>query len=210
MIRKLSTKFSLILNQANPLSNNLAHVLEWQPIYSSSICIQINLSGIVLVPKYISITKNDMHTKILKWQPFRPRPHVSVFVWKRTFFFADCLSVHTYPANTVNENDTFRKLFPEWKFLKMPFTSACMDEWKRNFSETLPRVEIFENAVYQRSYGWMETELFRSGYVMVWCDIQIGGRIYYFCAVFPWPSIKPKSVSWDQLGFAEYSRWLRL
>ena len=35
----------------------------------------------------------------------KARPHVSVFVWKRNFFFAHCLPVHSYPANMV----TFRQ-----------------------------------------------------------------------------------------------------
>ena len=34
-------------------------------------------------------------------------PHISVFIWKRNFFFMDTASVHTYPKKTINENGTF-------------------------------------------------------------------------------------------------------
>ena len=64
----------------------------------------------------------------------RPCPHVSVFVWKRELFFADCLPVHTY---SVTENGSFQKSFPEWKCFKTPFSYAHMDRWKRNFSRML-------------------------------------------------------------------------
>ena len=54
---------------------------------------------------------------------FEPRPHVSVFVRKRKFFFADCLPIHTYPANKVTDRkQNFLKFFPEWKVLETPFS----------------------------------------------------------------------------------------
>ena len=62
----------------------------------------------------------------------RPCPHVSVLVWKRKIFFADCLPVHSYSANTATENGTFRKRSPRWEFLKPPFSYTRVDGWKRN------------------------------------------------------------------------------
>ena len=67
----------------------------------------------------------------------RPGPHVSVFIWKRNFFFTDTAFVHTYPMKTINENGTFRKRFPEWKFLKTLFSRVRVDRRKRNFSKAL-------------------------------------------------------------------------
>ena len=39
---------------------------------------------------------------------FRSCPHVSVFLWKRNFFFTDTASVHTYPTKTKTETETLR------------------------------------------------------------------------------------------------------
>ena len=38
---------------------------------------------------------------------------------------------------TINENGTFRKRFPEWKFLKTLFSRVRVDRRKRNFSKAL-------------------------------------------------------------------------
>ena len=56
---------------------------------------------------------------------FRPRPYVSVFVWKRNFFFADTSSVHTYPMKTVTVNATFC------------LSCFCVDGENRNLSKTM-------------------------------------------------------------------------
>ena len=53
----------------------------------------------------------------------RPRPQVSAFIWKHDFFF-------------------FR-----------PLVSDENDYWKRSFSKTLFRVELFENAVFECTCG---------------------------------------------------------
>ena len=67
----------------------------------------------------------------------RPCQHVSVFIWKRNFFFTDTASVHTFPMKTINGKGIFRKHSPEWNFLKMPFCHVRVERRKRNFSKTL-------------------------------------------------------------------------
>ena len=64
----------------------------------------------------------------------RQSPHVSVFVWKRTFFPPVLPTVHTHPVKTVTENGSFQK--------------------------TLSRVEIFENAGFSFSSGRTKTGVF--------------------------------------------------
>ena len=66
-----------------------------------------------------------------------PLPDVSVFIWKRNFFFTDTASVHAYLMKMINENGTFRKRFPEWNFLKTLFSRVRVDRRKWNFSKTL-------------------------------------------------------------------------
>ena len=63
-----------------------------------------------------------------------------VFVWKRNFFLTDWPSVHTYPVKTI--------------------------AGKQNFSKTLSRVEMFENAVFVFSCEHLTTELFYNDDVM--------------------------------------------
>ena len=99
------------------------------------------------------------------WEERRmsPRPHVSVFVWKRNFFVADTASVYTYPMKTVTENATFWKRSPEWN--------------------------LFENAIFVFPCGQGKTELFENDDVSVldpvyprerkWRDMVILG----FCFV---------------------------
>ena len=67
----------------------------------------------------------------------RPCQHVSVFIWKRNFFFTDTASVHTYLMKTINEKEIFGKHSPEWNFLKTLFFRVRVDRRKRNFSKTL-------------------------------------------------------------------------
>ena len=63
-----------------------------------------------------------------------PRPHVTVFVWKRRFF----LQIgHTYSVETVTENASFQKRSPEWRFLKTLATRLRVDRRKRSFSNTM-------------------------------------------------------------------------
>ena len=63
-----------------------------------------------------------------------PRPHVTVFVWKRRFF----LQVgHTYSVETVTENASFQKRSPEWRFVKTLATRLRVDGLKRSFSNTM-------------------------------------------------------------------------
>ena len=72
----------------------------------------------------------------------RSRPHVSVFVRKRTYFCVPVWrTVHSYPVKTVTENATFQN--------------------------SLSREKIFENAVSLYLCGWMKTELFENDYVTV-------------------------------------------
>ena len=64
---------------------------------------------------FLDLIRCGRHRKYLSSQKtyLRPRPHVSVFIWKRNFFVADTASVHTYPMKTVTENATFWKRSPE-------------------------------------------------------------------------------------------------
>ena len=81
----------------------------------------------------------------------RPRPDVSVFVWKRNFFLADWPSVHTYPVKTVTENAP-----QSGKFWKHRF---------RVFVWTV-KTELFENddvTVLDPAYPTLQKDLeFRS------------------------------------------------
>ena len=71
------------------------------------------------------------------WHSFKflhrltPRPHVSVFVWKRRFFL---LMGHTF---SVTENASFQKRSPEWRFLKTLATRSRVDGRKQRFSNTM-------------------------------------------------------------------------
>ena len=90
-----------------------------------------------------SHTLNDLTTNLRTWRfsnvPsfLRPRPHVSVSIWKSNFFFTHTASVHTYPMKSINENATFRKRSPEWSFLKTLFLRVRVDRRKRNLPKTL-------------------------------------------------------------------------
>ena len=74
----------------------------------------------------------------------RPCKHVSIFIWKRSFFLTNRVSVHTRPIKKINENGTFRKRSPEWNFLKTLFSRVRVDRRKRNFSKTLRRHYQFQ------------------------------------------------------------------
>ena len=65
-----------------------------------------------------------------------PRPHVSVFIWKRNFLSTDTTSAYTYPMKTINENGNFWKRSQEWNFLKTLFSRLRVDE-NGTFRKTL-------------------------------------------------------------------------
>ena len=69
----------------------------------------------------------------------RPRPHISVFIWKKQFF------LYGYGFH--------------------PHVSYETDQWKRNFSKTLSRVELFENAIFACTWRQTQTELFENAEV---------------------------------------------
>ena len=48
----------------------------------------------------------------------RPRPHYTVFKWKRYCFVPDTATVHTTTLKMITENRSFRKHSPEWNDLK--------------------------------------------------------------------------------------------
>ena len=48
---------------------------------------------------------------------FRLPLHVSGYFWIRNFFFADSVSVNTYPVNQVCESASFWICSPDWTFL---------------------------------------------------------------------------------------------
>ena len=58
-----------------------------------------------------------------------------------------------FRPHVSEENGTFRKRSPEWNLLKTLFSRVRADRWKRNFSKTLSRVELFENAVFACTCG---------------------------------------------------------
>ena len=80
----------------------------------------------------------------------RPCQHVSVFIWKRNFFFTDTASVHTYSMKTINEKGIFRKHSPEWNFLKRCFpvyvwkdeNGTFRKRWRRTISSNLLRAML--------------------------------------------------------------------
>ena len=100
--------------------------------------------------------------------PLKPRPNVSVFIWKHNFFFTDTASVHTYPMKTINENGTFRKRSPEWNFLKTLFSRVR---------------ETDENRTLRKSWGHTITSSPLRAILETYSD---GGRALSF--VKPMPS----------------------
>ena len=100
-------------------------------------------------------------------------------------------SVHTYPflfehpANRVTENGTFQKRFPEWKFLKTPFSYDSVDGWKSNFKN------VSVMAWYPTSgIKWRK-------------DISL---LYRFFLGF----FKPDGVSWHQPSFVKWSSEMQI
>ena len=98
----------------------------------------------IRVARHIIPRSTENQTSLLQGLPvtcwtLRPCPHVSVLVWKRKIFFANCLPVHSYSANTAAENGTFRKRSPRW--------------------------EIFETVVFLHSCGRMKMERLHHGMV---------------------------------------------
>ena len=66
----------------------------------------------------------------------RPRPQVTVLIWKRGFFFPPvCPTIHTYPVKTVTENASF------------PNVSRSGDFWKRH--QTIVFVWTEENGGFR-------------------------------------------------------------
>ena len=86
-----------------------------------------------------------------------------------------------------------------------PHVSDEYGHQKQNFSKTLPRVEMYENAVFICSCGWMKTELLKNVYVIVW--YRANGHVI-FLWIFLGLFFKPNNVFWDQLSFDECSSWL--
>jgi len=127
----------------------------------------------------------------------RPRPHVTVFVWKRNFFFADWPLVHSYPVKTVNENATFRKRSPEWKFLKTPFLCIRVDaengtfrkRWRHSVGSSLPRdkaaPKINLNAKWRRILCYKKIQNI-GDFCLAWIAIDIfrGLRDFTFVCNF--------------------------
>ena len=116
------------------------------------------------------------------WHSFKflhrltPRPHVSVFVWKRRFFFQ---VGHTYSVETVTENASFQKRSPEWKFLKTLATRSRVDGRKRSFSNTMMHwihhlLLAFRILCSAFSYG--RTKTIRIRYVCTCIFLQNGGK----------------------------------
>ena len=93
--------------------------------------------------KYPRGIKNICYTK------FRPRPHVSLFAWKRRFFS----SALAYRPHVSDENS----------------------DPKRIFSKTISWVEIFENAGFSFTCGRKKTEVFE--YDDVICNILLPLRM---------------------------------
>ena len=69
----------------------------------------------------------------------RPRPHISVSIWKSNLFL--------------------------YGYGFYPHVSYENDQWKRNFAKTLSRVELFENAIFACTWRQTKTELFENAEV---------------------------------------------
>ena len=116
------------------------------------------------------------------WHSFKflhrltPRPHVSVFVWKRRFFL---LMGHTFSVETVPENASFQKRSPEWRFLKTLATRSRVNGRKRSFSNTMMYwihhlLLAFRMLCSAFSYG--RTKTIRIRYVWTCIFLQNGGK----------------------------------
>ena len=112
----------------------------------------------------------------------RPRPHVSIFVWKRKFSGKTRIREN---VNTVIEKRTFENRFPERKFLKKPFIHTPV--WTD------------ENGTFQKRI--------RHGMVSCTRFKMADGRMT--CVAFAWTFFKPNSESWDQLSYAKRTSWQR-
>ena len=114
----------------------------------------------------------------------------------------------------INENGTFRKRSPEWNFLKTLFSRVRVAGRKRNFSETLSRVERFENAVFVCTRGQTKTELFENAEVTLSVSIhsaqyskliQDGGRALPFIVFYTWAYLKPSCLFSSKFSFVNSS-----
>ena len=82
-----------------------------------------------------------------------PRPHVSVFVWKRRHFPLVWPSAHTYPVKTITKNASFQKCSPEWKHLKTLASCLHVDGRKRRFSNSMMSYIVYTSYITSITHG---------------------------------------------------------
>ena len=98
-----------------------------------------------------------------------------------------------------------------------PHESDENNQWKRNFSKTLSRVELFENADFPCTCGQTKTELFEKAEdklsvpihsAQYYKLIEGSGRALSFLVFYNWAYFKPNCLFSSKFTFVNSSSWL--
>ena len=136
--------------------------------------------------------------------------HIGTAVWKWKIFNHANVSIKRF-FETPSTRIRFR--LKTQIFLcglpSRPHVSGEYGHRKRNFSKTLPIVEIFENAVFHMLVWKRNISDTPTSCYGISSEMWNGRRTNHFFVAFSWAFIEPNDVSWDHSGFPEYSSWLR-
>ena len=88
----------------------------WSTISLRRLQSLIGQLSFLLVPNMV-LAKMNIYERRRNWSPVHTYPDIFESGF---FFFADYVSVHTYPVNPAYESVTFGIHSPEWKFLNTP------------------------------------------------------------------------------------------
>lgn len=92
-----------------------------------------------------------------------PRPLVSVFVWKRGYFFLRSGLSSKRIRRKRSPKTSFQKRSSEWRFSKTPFCCTRMDVWKRRFLKTITSrcwIQPNPSTRWDKSTWWRDALLF--------------------------------------------------
>ena len=134
----------------------------------------------------------------------RSRPHVSGYFGKRIFFYSFWDSVHTSTAFLLTENEAFRKRFPEWIVLKMPFFMLLCGRVK---------TELFENADVTASIHYVSEHahgslgITRGHLACLFSIMEVRTSKFECSSVFVWTGIFSKTLLvWTRIFFIRIKR----
>ena len=118
------------------------------------------------------------------------------------------LRLETRALSTLIRFHLKTQLFVYGPCFRRPRVSDENDHSKRNFSKTLSRVELFENAVFACTCGRTKTELFENADVTLSVPIhsaqyyeliQDGGQALHFLVFNTWAYFKPNCLFFKQI-----------